>query len=319
MKTLKFLAMLAACAVLVTTTSCKKDKYDVNFIVVDGDHVDKDRLEGVTVKFGSESETTNKNGEASFTKLEEGTHTFTLSKDGYVTQNVSVTISGDNEEVRVTMRLTPADTHAVTFKVTGGGAALSAAKIFIEGDEKGTTNESGEAVINLAEGTYSYKVTKADYDEVSGTVSVTEAREVNVTMTLTDISTPLGSWTAGMVTNNGHMSARNSHQDVGIKYDQSPDGTNARIEALSGVQLVVVSNVDTYSSVEDIEAAFGAGTPVSGNPVRLLYPRGTTQTQHFISKNGSNYRLVKVTAVYVDQGGIEGIARVDRVEFEYRK
>lgn len=90
---------------------------------------------------------------------------------------VGTTISFD-----VTM---PSSGYNITFNVSDGSGAVSGADVDIDGDIE-TTNAGGVAVYTgMADGTYSYTVSKSGYQDATGTVTVSGGNATkNVTLTL---------------------------------------------------------------------------------------------------------------------------------------
>ncbi|PLX19444.1 MAG: hypothetical protein C0599_10945, partial [Salinivirgaceae bacterium] len=70
----------------------------------------------------------------------------------------------------------PGTTYTTTFSVTDGTDPLEAATVTISGQTL-TTDASGIATVDLANGTYAYTVSLEGYDEVTGSVEVADATQ----------------------------------------------------------------------------------------------------------------------------------------------
>ena len=154
--------------------------YDVTFTVTDGTNP----IEGATVTLtGYDVVTTNVSGVATISNVTVATDlAYTVTFDGYVTHNGTVSILDGNVSENVTLNLT---TYDVTFTVTDGTNALQDATVTLTGYDAVTTDANGTATVSdVAPATdIAYTVTLTDYDDASGTVTVTDANvNENVTM-----------------------------------------------------------------------------------------------------------------------------------------
>ena len=141
--------------------------YTLTFNVTDGTNP----VAGATVTVNSQTLTTAANGQAVIT-LAPGTYPYTVSKAGYVTYSGSATITNQNATANVTLNLV---TYAVNFVVKATDNALLENAVISINSQTITTNQNGEASIQLVPGTYAYTVTKTDYMEVTGSVTITNA------------------------------------------------------------------------------------------------------------------------------------------------
>jgi hypothetical protein len=117
-------------------------------------------LEGAEVTVGSEMVLTNASGLAIF-DLENGNYSYTVTKLGYVNQSGNFLVVNEPKTVNVVM---PQFEWATTFHVTSGGADLVGATVTVNpGNLTAFTGTTGNAVINIVNGTYNFTVEKAGY------------------------------------------------------------------------------------------------------------------------------------------------------------
>ena len=154
--------------------------YDVTFTVTDGTNP----IEGATVTLtGYEAATTNASGIATISNVTVATDlAYTVSFDGYDSYNSTVTILDQNVSENVALDLT---TYDVTFTVTDGTNALQGATVTLTGYNAVSSDASGVATVSgvVPATDIAYTVSLTDYDDVNGTVTVTDANvNENVTM-----------------------------------------------------------------------------------------------------------------------------------------
>ena len=170
------------------------DEYTVTFTVTDA--ITADPISGANVSIDGNNLTTNSSGEATI-DLPDGTYSYTITAAGYQNSSGNVTVSGAN--VNVDVSLDPME-YTVTFIVTdeSSGDPVSGASVEIDGNIL-TTDASGQAAIDLPNGTYSYTVTAPGYQTAAGSITVSgssvtedvvlQLMEYTVTFLVTDIST----------------------------------------------------------------------------------------------------------------------------------
>jgi len=126
--------------------------------------------------------TTNASGVATI-ELENGTYAYTVSKAGYVDVTADVVVDGADVNVDVTMEQV---TFAITFHAVHNGTSLEGVTINIDGEGVLTTDAQGNAVIELANGSYTYTATKEGYNDTEGSFVVNNA-EQTITVNMTGI------------------------------------------------------------------------------------------------------------------------------------
>jgi uncharacterized membrane protein len=148
--------------------------YQANFKVTDGTN----NLSGANISINNQNITTSSGGDASIS-LKNGSYPYTVTKSGYFQKSGTVNISGSNVTENVT--LTPA--YQVTFNVKDdNSAAIEGANVSIDGKNL-QTNSSGIATISLANGTYSYQVTKSGFFTSNGNITISGSNYTeNVTL-----------------------------------------------------------------------------------------------------------------------------------------
>ena len=153
------------------------DSYSVTFNVSDGTN----NISGASVTLtGYDSQTTNGDGNAIFTNVAPGTGiAYTVAADGYISSNgtVDVVDSDINENVILNQEY-----YTITFVVNDGTNVISGANVTIDEVTK-TTDTSGETSFELDQGNYTYDITAAGYNNVSGDIDVIDT-DVNKVVTL---------------------------------------------------------------------------------------------------------------------------------------
>nr|MDA3865656.1 carboxypeptidase regulatory-like domain-containing protein [Salinivirgaceae bacterium] len=124
--------------------------YTVTFTVVDEVSA---AVENASISIDGNELTTDGSGVATV-DLINGSYDYTITKAGYDEYTGSVTVTDSDEPVNITLIETR---NTVTFVVSQGGVFVENATITIHGQEL-TTNEAGEAYIDLSDGTYQYVV-----------------------------------------------------------------------------------------------------------------------------------------------------------------
>ena len=102
--------------------------------------------------------------------LQNGSHSYKVEADGYLTNNGSVSMSGSRKQVSVTLQSTKA---SLTVKTTTSGS-----KIYIDEDYKGTGSWQGE----LTPGTYLVEARKDGFRSVSKTVTLAKQQTESITL-----------------------------------------------------------------------------------------------------------------------------------------
>lgn len=105
--------------------------------------------------------------------LNDGEYEYSVSKTGFVTENGTLTVSGESQSVTVELA---ANTFRVTFTVQTSGATI---QVQNEAGETMNPTEENANVYALANGTYTYVVSKFGFESVSGSFVVSDA-DVNI-------------------------------------------------------------------------------------------------------------------------------------------
>lgn len=98
-----------------------------------------DAISGATVTIGTDSETTDSDGKATFDDIAYGTYTVSVSKTGYATKSASITVDATHGTFTVTLEVV----DTITITVDDGTNAIEGASVKIGSTTK-TTNSSGE-------------------------------------------------------------------------------------------------------------------------------------------------------------------------------
>lgn len=127
-------------------------------------------LEGALVSVEGNEVYTGADGLAIFT-LQDGDYIYSVSKEGYVTIDDFLTVSGANQTIEISMEIL---TSNITFHVASGGANVNEATVTV-GTMTLETNFNGIAMFELPDGDYDYTVTKLGYEDAMGSFTVEEA------------------------------------------------------------------------------------------------------------------------------------------------
>ena len=154
--------------------------YDVTFVVTEEGIISAGATVRITntVTGETQSKNTSSQGIATFT-YPKGSYTWQVSKNIYVTQTGSFTITGSpvTRDVNLIRK-----NGSVTFIVKDDSGKFIEGATVTCGDRSGTTGGTGQVTFSLPIGEYSYNVSKLpDYTGVSGQVSIVETpQNVNV-------------------------------------------------------------------------------------------------------------------------------------------
>lgn len=181
-----------------------------------------------------------------------------------------------------------ATTYTHTFTVKSGATVIEGATVTIEGVEN-TTNNNGVAAFELSEGTFSYTVTKTGYNTATGNITVTGNGSTDVD--LTPATTALSEYSAEIQMIMGGTQG----QAYGLNYTTNGDGTAIHIDAFGNAQFVELAN-DSYTTVEDLQAAYDAGTKITTILQPFDYNSKAFSAKYFISNYNGTLYLIKTTA-----------------------
>lgn len=142
-------------------------------------------IEGATVEIaGKATQLTDASGTVTF-NLTNGSYSYTVTKDGYLTYTRSFTVSNEGIAIAIELVKEGAAAYDVTLTVTDGTNPVSGAVVRIDGQPGSqTTDEAGVAVFSLVNGNYSYTVEADNHIAADGSVTVENAGvSENVTLT----------------------------------------------------------------------------------------------------------------------------------------
>lgn len=128
-------------------------------------------LQGVTITVRDKSTTTNEGGIATLS-LVNGSYSYTVNKDGYVTSSGDFTVN--NAEVPISVNMTPMS-YDIVFKVTDDNSTspnpLANVEIKIN-DQTLSTNNQGEVSLRIYGGDYVVSYTLAGYVQATQEISI---------------------------------------------------------------------------------------------------------------------------------------------------
>ena len=151
----------------------------VTFTVTDSST--SDVLEGVSVKIGSKTKTTDADGTAVFT-LSGGDYTYLAQKEGY--RGASGSLNVNQQAMTKGVALTPGGggLYSASFHVTDTSGAVAGAEVTIGPDTK-TTDSGGNAEFYLESGSYDYSVSAVGRAAKTGGITI-DAENITENITL---------------------------------------------------------------------------------------------------------------------------------------
>lgn len=140
---------------------------DVSFQVVDSQD---SSIQEASVTFNSIIETTDINGMVSFADVPSGDYTYEISKNGYLVESNTVSISEDTT-LKVSLSLKK---YELKFNISDeNDLFVEGADIVINSDTTIYTDANGYAIIELYADLYSYTINKSGYISLNDTITVT--------------------------------------------------------------------------------------------------------------------------------------------------
>jgi uncharacterized membrane protein len=135
--------------------------------------------EGATIKIEGQPGVLNVNGSGQATiKLKSGNYSYTVQKKGYDDLTGSFNVEGQDTLIRRTLVLKHYNV-VITVKNSDNSSPAQGAAVNINGSSY-PTNERGQAVASLQNGTYPYTVTKSGYYDGSSSVTVLDSDNSSV-------------------------------------------------------------------------------------------------------------------------------------------
>lgn len=161
---------------------------DVTITVNDGTNA----ISGATVTIGTDEETTDEDGEATFTGLSDGVKSVQVSKTGYATKTQSCTVASD--ATAFTISLTAV--RNISFTINDGTAAVEGAEVVLDEDttNKKTTGSAGGCTFsNVEDGSHSVVITADGFEEKTQSITVSSdsaSFTISLTASVTQEETP---------------------------------------------------------------------------------------------------------------------------------
>lgn len=281
-------------------------------------------IEGATVTLtGYTDQTTNASGVATFTNVAPGANiAYSVSKDGYVTKILSLTVDGNKTE-NVKLSEASAPTYTVTFTVKEGETLLQGATVELAGNGQQTTDISGIATftgVGIANN-IAYTVSKTGYNSSTGTVSVVDKDEsVNVSLvikTFTIASTagengtidPLGEQTVNYGANKTFTVTASANYHIASLL---VDGTTSIPDAVG--QSTYEYTFNNVTAAHTIAAKFAINTytiTASATENGTINPEGSVVVNHgadqvFAINAAEHYHIASLLADGEPLAGVEG-------------
>ena len=171
----------------LTTDTITLGEFIVTFSVSNDN---SEPVEGATVIIDGEgNQETGGDGEAVF-ELPNGDYSYSVAAEGYDDYEGSFTVEGANLTKNVTLT---ESTYSLTFSTSNeNDDPLEGATVNIDGISNQTTDNNGEAVFDLPNGSYDYTITAEGYEDATGDVKI-EGSDITENVTLSSVSTNINS------------------------------------------------------------------------------------------------------------------------------
>jgi hypothetical protein len=150
------------------TVSLWGTTYNAVFTVNDGTNP----ISGANVYFNGSAYITDSNGQIFISKVANGSYVYLVSSSGYADATGNLKINSANNSKTVSLNKV---NYSVTFTVTDGTIPVSGASITIDGATYTTSPKGQVFITNIANGTFSYTITASDYNNYTGTITISDA------------------------------------------------------------------------------------------------------------------------------------------------
>lgn len=242
--------------------------------------------EGATIKIEGQPGVLNVNGSGQATiKLKSGNYSYTVQKKGYDDLTGSFNVEGQDTFIQRTLVLKHYNV-VITVLDSDNSSPAQGAAVNINGSSY-PTNERGQAVVSLQNGTYPYTVTKSGYYDGSSSVTVLDsdnssvislkARLYNVIMT---VKNPLKEPIKGATV------------EINATSYQTQDNGEVSLQLKNGTYPfeVVANGMDDYLGELEVESA-----DIPSFPVNMEYKKYdivfTVQTDEGVAIENANIHI----------------------------
>ena len=242
--------------------------------------------EGATIKIEGQPGVLNVNGSGQATiKLKSGNYSYTVQKKGYDDLTGSFNVEGQDTFIQRTLVLKHYNV-VITVLDSDNSSPAQGAAVNINGSSY-PTNERGQAVVSLQNGTYPYTVTKSGYYDGSSSVTVLDsdnssvislkARLYNVIMTVKNpLKEPINGATVE-INATSYQTQSNGQVSLQLKNGTYPF-------------TVTFSGMDDYSGELEVESA-----DIPSFPVNMEYKKYnvafTVQTDEGVAIENANIHI----------------------------
>lgn len=242
--------------------------------------------EGATIKIEGQPGVLNVNGSGQATiKLKSGNYSYTVQKKGYDDLTGSFNVEGQDTFIQRTLVLKHYNV-VITVLDSDNSSPVQGAAVNINGSSY-PTNDRGQAVVSLQNGTYPYTVTKSGYYDGSSSVTVLDsdnssvislkARLYNVIMTVKNpLKEPINGATVE-INATSYQTQSNGQVSLQLKNGTYPF-------------TVTFSGMDDYSGELEVESA-----DIPSFPVNMEYKKYdivfTVQTDEGVAIENANIHI----------------------------
>ncbi|MDD3859880.1 MAG: hypothetical protein PHW83_06760 [Bacteroidales bacterium] len=306
-----------------------EDNYDVNLAITFGAEAGLNEIHIFKYSYSGLDDMTTVEMAAptGYTDLTTFDYTFTDDNDaadftGGVTKIVYEFVVTDAELQETTKEYTifVVEAYSVTFVIEDEAANAIADAVVTFND---VANVAGDYVVEyVEEGTYDYTITKAGYDDVTGTL-VMPANDTTITVTMVtsltdwsaDIPLALVSEVAWAQYPLGTTVGVSENTTIGFAFNYT-DGATFTVSKTTGCDgwvLVDEATATGFLTAADLQTAYTTGTLLDEYDLPCTIAK-TYAVKYFVSKVGTEYLLVKY--VYGYRNGANNTGNV--VVFQYK-
>lgn len=161
-------------------TVTEPQTFETTFYINDGNYP----IEAATIAINNQLLITDANGNANI-NLEDGNYAYQISATNYYNKLDTLIVNGNSQQIDIVLTKIPNPTFEISFYINDGINPILGASIVID-NQILISDEDGNALVNLENGTYAYTVSADAYDEMASELIVIDSNQnISIEMTLT--------------------------------------------------------------------------------------------------------------------------------------
>lgn len=275
--------------------------YSVIFNITDGTNP----VTNATVTFDGTSYSCNSNGIVTITNISDGSYSYTVSANGYNSENGTITVSGSNVTENISLEITTVPEYFVTFSVSNNNNPITGAIISFNGSTYLTSSEGKYTIENVTAGTYKYSVSATGFESESGTITVSESdvteevileiateSDYSLTFNVSDGTNPISGAVIKFIDSTYTTSSDGKYIIENVKagtYNYSVSATG--FENMNGS--VTVNNADLTENITMIKVT--SFEEIRSNKI-VCYPNPVKNILNI--ESSSNIKKIQITSQY---------------------